>query len=119
MQPNNNDTIEGVITQEKAKITAEDKQRPWWARILATIKRQDHNLEYSKWNSMISHLKPFNVASIHIANVSNMIINTSTRSGSLLNGFSPATSFHTELEFSMVSSSNQPTYWRLCQLERR
>ena len=50
-----------------------------------------------------SHLKPFNVASIHIANVSNMIINTSTRSGSLLNGFSTVTSFHTGRTASMVS----------------
>ena len=43
--------------------------------------------------SMVSHLKPFNVASIHIANVSNMIITMSTRSDSLLTGFSPVTVF--------------------------
>ena len=34
--------------QQTLLLIAEDKQRPWWARILATIKRQDHNLEYSK-----------------------------------------------------------------------
>jgi len=52
---------------------------------------------------MISHLKPFNVASIHTANVSNMIIIMSTRSDSLLTGFSPVTSFHTTNVGSMVS----------------
>ena len=52
---------------------------------------------------MISHLKPFNVASIHTANVSNMIIIMSTRSDSLLTGFSPVTSFYTEDIRSMVS----------------
>ena len=34
--------------QQTLLLIAEDKQRPWWARILASIKRQDHNLEYSK-----------------------------------------------------------------------
>ena len=42
---------------------------------------------------MVSHLKPFNIASIHIANVSNMCRNMSTRSDSLLTGFSPVTVF--------------------------
>ena len=50
--------------------------------------------------SMVSHLKPFNVASIHIANVSNMIRKMSTRSDSLLTGFSPVTSFLTAVECS-------------------
>ena len=53
--------------------------------------------------SMVSHLKPFNVASIQIANVSNMIRKISTRSGSLLTIFSPVTSFHTGRTASMVS----------------
>ena len=53
--------------------------------------------------SIVSHLKPFNVASIHIANVSNMIRKMSTRSDSLLTGFSPVTSFNTGNVTSMVS----------------
>jgi len=74
------------------------------------------------------HLKPFKVASIQIANVSNMIRKMSTRSDSLLTGFPPVTSFileelpvwfltwvkpsdsfHADNASSMVFSSNQPT----------
>ena len=35
--------------QQTLLLIAEDKQRSWWSRLLTSIKRQDHNLEYSKW----------------------------------------------------------------------
>ena len=60
--------------------------------------------------SMISHLKPFNVASIHTANVSNMIIIMSTRSDSLLTEFSPVTSFHTGNVSSIVPHFERSKY---------
>ena len=30
--------------QQTLLLIAEDKQRPWWSRILASIKRQDHTI---------------------------------------------------------------------------
>ncbi|HHZ95861.1 MAG TPA: DNA-binding protein [Flavobacteriales bacterium] len=30
--------------QQTLLLIAEDKQRPWWARILASMKRQDHTI---------------------------------------------------------------------------
>ena len=37
-----------IQQQQTLLLIAEDKQRSWWSRLLTSIKRQDHNLEYSK-----------------------------------------------------------------------
>ena len=53
--------------------------------------------------SIVSHLKPFNVASIHTANVSSMIRKMSTRSDSFLTGDIPSDQFSHLKPFNVAS----------------